>query len=115
MFALKSIWSGIQEEFIFNNFLGELGNSTTLHCVKVSEYGVFTGPYFPAYGLNKKRYEVSHRIQSKCGKIRTRKISVFGHISNSVIVSYKWETLYLLPRTLQRTQLNKTEIIKGKW
>ena len=48
---------------------------------KVSKYGVFSGPYFPAFGLNTERYEVFLRIQSKCGKIRTRKNSVFGHFS----------------------------------
>ena len=46
--------------------------------------GVFSGPYFPAFGLNTKRYEVSLRIQSRCGKIRTRKNSVFEHFSRSV-------------------------------
>ena len=46
---------------------------------KVSIYGVFSGPYFLAFGLNTERYEVSLRIQSKCGKIRTRKNSVYGH------------------------------------
>ena len=30
-------------------------------------------PYFPAFGLNTERYRVSLPIQSKCGKIRTRK------------------------------------------
>ena len=33
----------------------------------------FCGPHFPAFGLNTERYRVSLRIQSKCGKIRTRK------------------------------------------
>ena len=50
---------------------------------KVSKYGVFSGPYFPAFGLNTERYSISLRIQSKCGKIRTRKNSVFGHFSRS--------------------------------
>ena len=44
---------------------------------KVSKYGVFSGPYFPAFGLNTEGY-VSLRIQFKCGKMRTRKSSVFG-------------------------------------
>ena len=35
---------------------------------KVSKYGVFSGPYFPVFGLNKERYSVSLRIQSECGK-----------------------------------------------
>ena len=33
----------------------------------------FSGPYFPAFGLNTERYNVSLRIQSKRRKIRTRK------------------------------------------
>ena len=33
----------------------------------------FSGMYFPAFGLNTERYGVSLRIQSKCGKIRTKK------------------------------------------
>ena len=37
----------------------------------------FSGPYFPAAGLNTKRF-------SKCGKIRTRKNSVFVHFLRSV-------------------------------
>ena len=31
----------------------------------------YSGPDFPAFGLNKERYSVSLRIQSDCGKIRT--------------------------------------------
>ena len=52
---------------------------------KVSKYGVFSGPYFPAFWLNTERYFVSLRIQSECGKLRTRKNSVFGHVSYSVL------------------------------
>ena len=32
----------------------------------------FFSPYFPAFGLNTKRYRVSLGIQFECGKIRTR-------------------------------------------
>ena len=42
------------------------------------EKWVFSGPYFPAFGL------VSLRIQLKCRKTRIRKNSVFGHFSRSV-------------------------------
>ena len=61
------------------------------YCVKVSKYGVFSGPYFPAFGLNTERYGVSFRIQSKCRKLRTRKNPVFGHFSrcdNYLVTSY---------------------------
>ena len=50
---------------------------------KVFKYGVFSGLYFPAFGLNTERFSVTLRIQSKCGKIRTRKNFVFGHFSPS--------------------------------
>ena len=39
---------------------------------KVSKYGVFSGPYFPMFGLNRERYSISLRIQSKCWKIRKK-------------------------------------------
>ena len=32
----------------------------------------FSGPNFPAFGLNTERYGVSLRIQSECGKIRNK-------------------------------------------
>ena len=47
--------------------------------LKVSKYGVFSGTYFPAFGLNTERYD----NQLECGKIRTRKNSVFGRFSRS--------------------------------
>ena len=43
------------------------------HCVKSVRIRSFSSPYFPAFGLNTERYGVSLRIQSECGKIRTRK------------------------------------------
>ena len=61
-----------------NHFLGDFGkfhNSYTAW--KMSKYGDFSGPYFPAFGLNTERY-------GRYGKIRTRKNSAFGHFSHSV-------------------------------
>ena len=37
--------------------------------VRVQSYSC---PYFPEFGLNTERHEVSLHIQSECGKIRTR-------------------------------------------
>ena len=42
------------------------------HCEKSVFIQSYSDPYFPAFGLNTERYEVSPRIQSECGKIRTR-------------------------------------------
>ena len=44
---------------------------------EVSKYGVFSGPYFPVFGLNTDIYKENFRIQSECRKIRTRNNSVF--------------------------------------
>ena len=43
------------------------------HCVKSVGIRCFSGPHFPEFRLNMKRYSVPPRIQSECGKIRTRK------------------------------------------
>ena len=45
----------------------------SMHCVKSVHIRSFSGSYFPAFGLNTERSRVSPRIQSECGKIRTRK------------------------------------------
>ena len=44
-----------------------------MNCVKNVRIRSFSGPYFPSFGLNTERYRVSLRIQSKCGKMQTRK------------------------------------------
>ena len=43
-----------------------------MHCVKSVRIWSYSGPYYPTFGLNTERYRVSPRIQSKCGKVRTR-------------------------------------------
>ena len=52
---------------------------------KVSKYGVFSGPYFPVFGLNMEICGVNYynRIQSEYRKIWTRRNSVFGNFSRS--------------------------------
>ena len=69
---------------------------------KMSKYGVFSGTYFLAFGLNTERYSVSLRIQSECGKIRTRKNSVFRHFSRSVI--------YQDPRSMRKFLLTNPKL-----
>ena len=55
-----------------------LPNALTAWSVQI---WVISGPYFPAFRLNTEIYEGSLRIQSECGKIRTRNNSVFGYFS----------------------------------
>ena len=47
-------------------------NFRILHCVKGVRIQSYSGLYFPAFGLNMERSEVSLRIQSECGKMWTR-------------------------------------------
>ena len=44
-----------------------------IHCVKSIRIRSFSAPYFLAFGLNTEVYVANLRIQSECGKIRTRK------------------------------------------
>ena len=46
-------------------------NLTVSHCVKSVRVRSYSGPYFPAFGMNTDRHSVSLRIQSKCGNIWT--------------------------------------------
>ena len=52
--------------------MSDIGVVFQQHCVKSVHSRSFSGPYFPAFRLNTGRYSMSLRIQSKCGKIRTR-------------------------------------------
>ena len=55
-------------------------------CMKIVRIRSFSGPLFPAFILSTERYEVFFRIQSKCGKLRTRKTpntNIFHAVKNS--------------------------------
>ena len=69
------------------NFFKLLSKQMHLTARKVSKYGVFSGPYFPVFGLN--TYSVNLRIQSEYRKIQARNHSVFGLFSRSAI-NRKW-------------------------
>ena len=64
----SSGWNVLKEIIIFC-----FKNRGIFTAWKLSKYGVFSGPYFPAFG----------KIQSECGKTQARKNSVFGHFSRS--------------------------------
>ena len=55
------------------SFKDEL-NLLILFCVKIIQIRSFSGPHFPVFGLSSEAYYVNLRIQSKYGKIRTRKV-----------------------------------------
>ena len=68
------------------------------HCVKSARIRSYSGLHFPAYGLNTERYGISLRIQSKCGKIRTR-ITLNTDISHAIHdtwIRQSWEVMWLI-------------------
>ena len=81
---------------------------------KVFKYRVFSGPYFPVFGLNTEIYGVNLRIQSKYRKMRTRKNSVFRHFSCSEQRSLlsSLQKLTLTQHTICWQKLNLVTIFK---
>ena len=75
---------------------------------KVSKYGVNSGPYFPAFGLNTERYFVSLHIQVERRKIGTRINSVFWHFSRIPL-------LILIFIHLEWWELNKLSSANDPW
>ena len=76
-------------------------------CEKCPNTEFFSGPYFPRFGQHTERYSVSLRFQFECGKILTRKNSIFGHFSRNVstkifksqaliTIYWSWLTCYQL-------------------
>ena len=66
--------------------------SSNNHCVKGVRIWSYSGSYFPVSGQNTRRYPVSLRIQSECGKIR---ISItpntdFFHAANVMHYDSAW-------------------------
>ena len=60
-------------KYLVRSEFRNLSNIYDFHCVKSVHIRRFSGPYFPAFGLNVNRYRLSLRIQSEYGKIKTRK------------------------------------------
>ena len=53
----------------------------------VSKYGFFSGLYFPVFGLDTENYRVNLSIHKEYERKRTRKNSLSGQISQSVLLS----------------------------
>ena len=66
------------------------------HCKKSVRIRSFSGPCFPAFELNTERYSVSLRIQSECGKIRTRKTPNTDtlHAAKAIIIPPIYQRLF---------------------
>ena len=57
---------------MINHFLVNVDFIRDKQNVKSDCIRSYSGPHFPAFGLNTERYSVSLCIQSECGKIRAR-------------------------------------------
>ena len=76
---------------VCKTFAPEWKHIISTQCVKRVGIRIFSGPYFPALGLNTERYSVSLRIQSELGKTQTRKtlnMDTF-HTSKIRLILYK--------------------------
>ena len=79
---------------------------------KASVLGFFLVWIFPRFGLNRKRYSVSLRIQSKCGKILIRKAlntDTFHIVTSSritCVLGYVW-IMVLIPLLLLQPRITK--------
>ena len=70
------------------------------HCVKSVRIRSYSGPNFPALGLNKERYGVYLRIQSECWKMQTRitpNVDTFyaARTNDSNFISKKLSTTFI--------------------
>ena len=65
-------FSGDIEKNIVVKWVNSCEMTINMHCVKSVRIRSYSGPHFPAFGLNTEKYYVSFRIQSKYGKTRTR-------------------------------------------
>ena len=77
-------------------------------------YLEFSGPYFPAFGLNTERYSVFIRIQYDCGKIQVRQTpntDTFYVVSDPVRYHQvqSMQTLSLKNYVISKMQRERTE------
>ena len=69
-----------------------------IHCVKSVFIRGYSGPDFPAFGLNAERYSISFRIHFKCGKMRTKIIpstDTFYAVIHLYIFIFSYTCIYI--------------------
>ena len=76
----------------------------------MSFFQSYSGPYFPILRLNWERYSLSLRIQSECGKIRTR--TLFTHCLTVVSKRSKVATINYFTETIHHNYYH--HIFSGK-
>ena len=89
----------------------------TDHFVKSVCSRSYYGPHFPAFGLNTERYRVFLRIQSECGKMRTRVIpntDIFYAVDGNKTLTITSKLKQLLLKTCIKKRSNHEELFWKK-
>ena len=68
-------------------------DKSNYHCAKSVEIRSFSGPYFPAFGLNTKIYGVNFRIQSECRKYRQEKLRIWTLFTQYITTIIRYTTV----------------------
>ena len=72
----------VSTRFFFKQRIFQFSHSVATW--KVSKYGVFSGPYFPAFGLNTERYGISPYSVRMRENTDQKKRRIFGHLTHCV-------------------------------
>ena len=81
--------------------------SKNRNCLKSVRIRNISGLYFPAFGLNTERLSVSLRIQSECGKMRTRKTQNMGTFhAVRVMTTHAWSIFEEIIRYLKNMEID---------
>ena len=81
----KFLEAGVYERLLLKPVgvsLNQLKLVYSFHCAKSVQ---IRSAFWSVFSRNRTEYRAVRSIQSKCGKMRTRKNSVFGHFSRSVL------------------------------
>ena len=70
-----------------------MNSSIEYPLLKISEYGVFSGLYFPVFVLNVEIYSAYFRIQSEQGEIRTKKAPHLNTFEAMIMITENYISL----------------------
>ena len=94
-----------------------------LHCVESARIQIYSGPHFPAFGQNTKRYGESLCIQSECRKMQTRITPNMNTFHSVLFCHIKYLTnteiyvfnIWLKQLTKQAFDMLQTQALHIKW
>ena len=78
----------------------------------MSKYGVFSGPYFPAFGLNMERYKVFIPNAGKYGPEKTPYLDTFHEMAQWKPFSENYNSLVMVSLQVYQEQLPLTTFLR---